>query len=280
MTKVLLTTVIAAASAASVWAQAPEECATMPSGDDVIQSGFELSDTLLDLNLAGSVGILAANVSGSGADKLAVKQWAASVPCISRDGKWRNHYGLKVMIGAAVNSTAFKGNISFSLIAAQASLSAVRTNLDFVMVGLKNDAVLADLTQLITEDLRADTYPDFVKTFGKIATDLAAKDKDGKFLTESHPQLLSREPVVVDDNGLFSAVGVAEGLSEIAVDGHTCNQALTRGTGYFTDPGSVSQRAAITSVYRTVVGACDDTKITDLFKERAKRYLFTLKVRQ
>jgi hypothetical protein len=279
MKKTALMLVIAAAAAANVWAQAPEDCATVPSADTVVQSGFELSDTLTDLNASASLGILASNLSGNGADKVAIKQWVASAPCISRNGKWRNRYGLRVAIAAAIKSADFSGNVSFSLIASKASLSAVHTNLDFVMVGLKNDLVLADLTDLITKDLTAATYPDFVKTFGKIATDLVAKDKDGRFLTESNPQLLSREPILLDDNTLLSAVGLAEGLSEIAVGGHTCDQALTQGIGYFTDSGSTIQRGAISSVYRMIVGSCDDTKITDAFKDRARKYLFNLQVK-
>jgi hypothetical protein len=280
LVKVIFAALIAVTSASTTWAQSPEECATTPLADAVVQSGFELSDTLSDLSVTGSLGVLASNLSGSGADKVAIKEWSSSVPCVSRDGKWRNHYGLRVVIAPAVNSKDFSGNISFSLIAAKASLSSVRTNLNFVMIGLKNDLVLADLTQLVSEDLTAETYPDFAKTFGNIAADLAAKDKDGKFITEAHPQLLSREPIILDDKSLLSAVGLAEGLSEIAVDGHTCAQALTKGIGYFTDPTSTTQRGAITSVYQTVVGSCDDTKITDGHRERARGYLFTLQVKK
>ena len=271
--------IIAAAATMKVWAQAPEDCVTVPTASEIFQSGFELSDTLTDVNIAASLGILSSSLSGSGADKVAIKQWVASVPCTSRDGKWRNRYGLRVAIVAALRSADFNGNISFSLIAAKASLSSVHTNLDFTMVGLKNDLVLADLTDLVTKDLTAETYPDFVKTFGKIATDLVAKDKDGKAITESHPQFLGREPTLLDENRLLSAVGLAEGLSEIAVEGHTCNQALAKGVGYFTDPSSTTQRSAISSVYQTIVGSCDDTKITDLFKDRARKYLFSLQVK-
>lgn len=84
MKRIALMLVIATAVATNVWPQAPDDCATLPSADAVVQSGFELSDTLTDLNTPASLGILASNLSGTGADKVAVKQWIASAPCVSQ----------------------------------------------------------------------------------------------------------------------------------------------------------------------------------------------------
>lgn len=245
------------------------ECATPPTLQQVIDADFKSRIEVMSTARAASLKITwFGNASGSGAinEMVIVSQIARGAVCTAKDGKTRLLYGQTAFVTVLVCEWDGKGEVTFPVIAATATLKSRQYRVETEVRGFPsstkvkfNEAKLAASTGITVEN-----YAKFIEKEQAAESDAAAS-------TTGAVQYIG----VVMESG-------EQALARSAIEAYTL-QAISEGRGCLDAAARYKQKtdqssAIITDTYTAITKSCGG--VDDASKAKARMLLNGLEVKQ
>ncbi|WP_162256421.1 hypothetical protein [Sphingomonas sp. Root710] len=240
----------------------PLVCADPPKLADL--GTFRLLNSEMSLSLAGKLGLPIGSLGANGSGRVLVQDWSRSKTCLSTDGRTQLVYGQAIRVVAAADNFDINASLSLGAIAANSTLKGSSSNVQAVVIGLTDIALLREVNKLLGP-LNVETY-DTVKTLVKSAADLALTTS-----ANGTPDFLGLASATIDMSGTVLTAFAVQQIS----DGKTCVVSKAA----FPNLG-VAAQAAIESAYLSLVGSCDNVSPKPVARATALEALNGIKVKK
>ncbi|KRB86531.1 hypothetical protein ASE00_07480 [Sphingomonas sp. Root710] len=218
----------------------------------------------MSLSLAGKLGLPIGSLGANGSGRVLVQDWSRSKTCLSTDGRTQLVYGQAIRVVAAADNFDINASLSLGAIAANSTLKGSSSNVQAVVIGLTDIALLREVNKLLGP-LNVETY-DTVKTLVKSAADLALTTS-----ANGTPDFLGLASATIDMSGTVLTAFAVQQIS----DGKTCVVSKAA----FPNLG-VAAQAAIESAYLSLVGSCDNVSPKPVARATALEALNGIKVKK
>lgn len=240
----------------------PLVCADAPKLTDL--GTFRLLNSEMSLGLAGKLGLPVGSLTVNGNGRVLVQDWSRSKTCLSTDGRTQLVYGQAIRVVVASDNFDTNASLSLGAIAANSTLRGSSSNIQAVVIGLTDIALLREVNKLLGP-LNVETY-DTVKMLVKTTADLALTTS-----AKGAPEFLGLASATVDMSGPVLTAFAVQQIS----DGKTC----VASKAAFPKLG-VTAQVAIEAAYLSLVGGCDNVPPKPIARATAKEALNGLEVKK